>query len=154
MEEDENVIYLLDPGEYTGNILFFFENGKAARVELSAYATKTNRKKLTGAYSDKSPVATVLPLFEETDLAVFSTDGRVVIFNSALIAPKSTRSTQGVNVISLKRRCIVEKALPPSETHIVNISRYKVRSIPAAGALLKPEDKGEEQLSLIENQQK
>ena len=153
MEENENVIYLLDPGDYSGNILFFFENGKAARIELSAYATKTNRKKLTGAYSDKSPVAAVLPLFEETDLAVFSTDGRVVIFNSALIAPKSTRSTQGVNVISLKRRCIVEKALPPSETHIVNMSRYRVRSIPAAGALLKPEDKGEEQLSLIESQE-
>ena len=153
MEENENVIYLLDPGDYSGNILFFFENGKAARIELSAYATKTNRKKLTGAYSDKSPVAAVLPLFEETDLAVFSTDGRVVIFNSALIAPKSTRSTQGVNVISLKRRCIVEKALPQSETHIVNMSRYRVRSIPAAGAILKPEDKGEEQLSLIENQE-
>jgi len=148
MDEGENVLYLLDPGDYTGHIIFFFENGKAARVELLGYATKLNRKKLTGAYSGKSPTCTVIPLHEEKELAVFSNDGRVVVFNSSLLAPKTTRSTQGVQVISLKKNRVMEMAMPLSKTHIQNPSRYRVRAIPAAGALLKPEDRGEEQLVL------
>jgi len=146
MDEGENVIYLLDPGNYTGHILIFFENGKAARVELSAYATKTNRKKLTGAYSDRSPVKSVIPLFADMELAVYSNDGRTVIFSSALLAPKSTRSTQGVAVISLKKGRTLESAIPLDQTPIVGASRYRVRAIPAAGAILKQEDRGEEQL--------
>jgi len=142
----ENVIYLLDPGDYTGHIIFFFENGKAARVELSGYATKLNRKKLTGAYSDKSPVCKVLPLYEDKELAVFSSDGRVVIFSSSLMAPKTTRNTQGVQVLSLKKNRKVENAGALEKTNILNPSRYRVRTIPGAGAVLKPEDKGEEQL--------
>ena len=149
MDDDENVIYLLDPGNYSGHIIFFFENGKAARIELSAYATKTNRKKLTGAYSEKSPVKAIIAIDEDIELAVFSTDGRTVVFSTSLLAPKSTRTTQGVGVISLKRRHLLEQAVPLSETMIANPSRYRVRSIPAAGALLKPEDKGEEQMTLI-----
>jgi len=148
MDEGENVIYLLDPDDYSGHIIFFFENGKAARVELSGYATKLNRKKLTGAYSDKSPVCTVLPLYEDKELAVFSGDGRVVIFSSSLMAPKTTRSTQGVQVMSLKKNRVVERASFLEKTHIKNPSRYRVRTIPGAGALLKPEDKGEEQLAM------
>jgi DNA gyrase subunit A len=148
MDEGENVIYLLDPGDYTGHIIFFFENGKAARVELSGYATKLNRKKLTGAYSDKSPVSTVLPLKEDVELAVFSSDERVVVFSTSILAPKTTRSTQGVQVISLKRGRTVTKALPLEQTFITTPSRYRVRAIPAAGAVLKPEDKGEEQLMI------
>ena len=152
MDDGENVIYLLDPGDYSGHVIFFFENGKAARVELSAYATKTNRKKLTGAYSDKSPVISIVALVEDVELAVFSTDGRTVVFSTSLLAPKSTRSTQGVGVITLKRRHSLVQALPLGQTMIANPSRYRVRSIPAAGALLKPEDKGEEQLTLLEEQ--
>ena len=148
MDDGENVIYLLDPDDYTGHIIFFFENGKAARVELSTYATKTNRKKLTGAYSDKSPVRTVLPLQGDIELTVYATDGRAAIFSSSLLAPKTTRSTQGVQVMSLKRNHTLEKAMPLDKTHIKSLERYRVRSIPAAGALLKPEDKGEEQLAL------
>jgi len=148
MDEGENVIYLLDPGDYTGHIIFFFQNGKAARVELAGYATKLNRKKLTGAYSDKSPVCKVLPLYEETEVAVFSSDERVVVFNTALLAPKTTRNTQGVQVISLKKNRLVDFVLPLDKTHIQNKARYRVRAIPAAGAVIKPEDKGEEQLSL------
>jgi len=152
MDEGENVIYLLDPGDYSGHILFFFNNGKAARVELSGYMTKLNRKKLTGAYSDKSPVCTIMPLYEEKELAVFSSDGRVMIFNTSLMAPKSTRSTQGVQVISLKKNRILEKAEPLDKTFIENQSRYRVRSIPAAGAIMRPEDRGEEQLAItLEN---
>ena len=148
MDEGENAIYLLDPDDYSGHIVFFFENGKAARIELSTYATKTNRKKLTGAYCDKSPVISILPIQEDTELAVFSTDGRTVVFSSSLLAPKTTRTTQGVQVMSVKRRYTLEKALPLDRTPITNPARYRVRSIPAAGALLKPEDRGEEQLAL------
>jgi len=152
MDEGENVIYLLDPNDYSGHIIFFFNNGKAARVELSGYMTKLNRKKLTGAYSDKSPVCTIMPLYEEKELAIFSSDGRVLIFNTSLMAPKSTRSTQGVQVISLKKNRVLEKAEPLDKTFITNQSRYRVRSIPAAGAILKPEDRGEEQLAItLEN---
>jgi len=151
MDEGENVIYLLDPGDYSGHIVFFFENGKAARIELLTYATKTNRKKLTGAYSDKSPVASVVPLSEDTEIAAYSADGRAVVFSSSLLAPKTTRSTQGVQVMSLKKGRTLEKALPLSKTPIVAQARYRVRVIPAAGALLKPEDRGEEQLELFES---
>jgi len=149
MDEGENVIYLLDPTDYKGHILFFFENGKCARVELSGYETKLNRKKLTGAYSDKSPVSTVMPLYEDKELAVFSSDGRVCVFSSSLMAPKSTRNTQGVQVISLKKNRVMERAMFLENTQIQEPSRYRVRTIPGAGALLKPEDRGEEQLELL-----
>ena len=148
MDEGENVIYLLDPQDYSGHIVFFFENGKAARVELSGYATKLNRKKLTGAYSDKSLVCTVMPLYEDKEISVYSSDGRVVIFNSALMAPKSTRSTQGVQVISLKKNRVVERVCALEDSLIQNLSRYRVRTIPGVGALLRPEDRGEKQLTL------
>jgi len=150
MDEGENVIYILDPDNYLGHILFFFENGKVARIELSAYATKTNRKKLTGAYSDKSPVVTVMPLYEDLELAVYSSDGRTLIFNTAALVPKTTRSTLGVQVISLKKARVLEKVLPIAQTAITAPARYKVRAIPAAGAIIKPEDKGEKQLELFE----
>ena len=150
MDEGENAIYLLDPGNYTGHVVFFFENGKAARVELSTYATKTNRKKLTGAYSDKSPVKSVMTLFEDIEVTVISTEGRAIIFSSSLLAPKTTRNTQGVSVMSLKRRHTLEQALPLEQSFISNPPRYRVRSLPAAGALLKPEDRGEEQMMMGE----
>jgi len=149
MDEGENVIYLLDPGDYSGHIVFFFENGKAARIELSTYATKTNRKKLTGAYSGKSPVCSVIPLSGDVEIAVDSIDSRTVVFSSALLSPKTTRTTQGVQVISLKRGRTLKGAQPLDQTTIVNVSRYRVRVIPAAGALRKPEDRGEEQLTLL-----
>ena len=146
MDEGENAVYLLDPGDYKGHILFFFENGKTARVELSGYATKLNRKKLTGAYSDKSRVCVIMPLYKDMEVAVFSSDMRAVVFNTALLAPKTTRNTQGVQVISLKKGRTVIGAAPIDQTDVKEPARYRVRAIPAAGAMLKPEDKGEEQL--------
>ncbi|MCL2392633.1 MAG: DNA topoisomerase (ATP-hydrolyzing) subunit A [Oscillospiraceae bacterium] len=148
MDEDENVIYMLDPGDYSSHIIFFFENGKAARIELSTYATKLNRKKLTGAYSDKSPISAIVPINEDLELAVFSSDGRTLIFNTSLMAPKTTRSTIGVQVMSLKKGRTLENALPLEATAITDATRYKIRAIPAAGAILKPEDKGETQLEI------
>ena len=150
MDEGESVIAMIDPGDYAKHLLIVFENGKAARIELSAYETKTNRRKLINAYSDKSPAVAVLLIDEEKDIAVFASDDRTVIFNTAQILAKTTRSTQGVGVMSLKKGKHVVRALPLAESTIQNVSRYRVRSLPAAGALLKPEDRGEEQLSLIE----
>ncbi len=147
-DEGERVFAAVLPGDYTQHLLFVFENGKIARVESAAYATKTNRKKLTGAFSDKSPLVSLLPLGEETEIALYSTDGRAVVFSSALLAPKSSRSSQGVAAMSLKGKHRLEKALPLAQTPIRNVSRYRVRSIPAAGALLKEEDRGEEQMTL------
>ena len=150
MDEGENVVCLVLPGDYSGQLLLFFENGKCARIPLESYATRTNRKRLTGAYSDKSPLRAVLPLTEERQIAVFSTEGRALVFNSALLAPKTSRVTQGVGVMTLKPKYRLEKAAYLEDTSIVNLSRYRVRSVPAAGALLKEEDRGEKQLTLLE----
>ncbi len=150
MDEGESVFTMLDPGAYRHDVLYIFENGKAARIALSAYETKTKRKKLIGAYSDKSPLRAVVTLEEEKDVACFSNDGRCLVFHSSLLQTKTSRASQGVNVMSLKTKKLLEAAKPLAETQIQNVSRYRVRSLPGAGALLKPEDRGEEQLSLIE----
>ena len=150
MDEGESVLTMIDPGDYRGHLLLIFENGKAARIELAAYETKTNRKKLINACSDKSPVKAVLVLREEMDVAVYASDERALVFNTSLLQPKSSRTTQGVAVMALKTRRTVTRAVPLPETSIQNVSRYRVRSLPGAGALLKPEDRGEEQMSLME----
>ncbi|MCL2401648.1 MAG: DNA topoisomerase (ATP-hydrolyzing) subunit A [Oscillospiraceae bacterium] len=147
MDEGENVIYLTDPGDYSGQIIFFFENGKAAKVAISTYLTKTNRKKLTGAYSDKSPVKSIITLAEDTEVSVYSSGGRTLVFSTALLMSKTTRATQGVSVMTLGPRHKLEFAVPLEQSLITNPARYRVRNIPAAGATLKPEDKGEEQLA-------
>ena len=150
MDPEERVVWACIPGDYSGQLLFVFANGKVARVELSAYQTQTRRKKLTGAYSDKSPLAAAFLVREDFELAVYSSDGRCMVFHTALLAPKTTRTTQGVNVMTLKPKRVVEKALPLGETAIVNAARYRARSLPVAGALLKEEDRGEKQMSLLE----
>ena len=147
-DEGENFLWACIPGDYSGNLLFFFANGKVARVELAGYQTQTRRKRLTGAYSDKSPLVTALLLREDTEMAVVSTEGRAVVFHTASLAPKATRSTQGVNVMTLKPKYKVEYAKPLAQTTIRNAARYRARSLPVAGALLKEEDRGEEQLTL------
>ena len=150
MDEGESIIAMLLPGDYSKHLLLIFENGKAARIELSAYETKTNRRKLVNACSDKSPVAAVFQLTEETDIVCHSSDGRALIFNTAQLQPKSSRTTQGVNVMSLKPKRVLESAQKLSESGITNTARYRVKSLPGAGALLKPEDKSEQQLSLLD----
>ncbi len=148
MDEGENVVYMAVPGDYKGSFLFFFANGKVARVELSSYATKTNRRKLTGAYSDKSPLRSVLQITQDQEVAVYSTEGRVILFNTALVAPKTSRTTQGVALMNLKPKYSVDKAVLLQDTAIVNQARYRVRSIPAAGALLREADAEEKQIGL------
>ena len=150
MDGEERVLWACIPGDYSGQLLFCFENGKTARVELSSYQTQTRRKKLTGAYSDKSPLVTAFLLREELELALYSSDGRCMVFHTAVLAPKTTRTTQGVNVMALKPKRTVTQVLPLAETAIVNAARYRARSLPVAGAILREEDRGEKQLSLLE----
>ena len=148
MDEGESVIYALLPGDYSGSLLFLYENGKAARIELTAYQTASNRRKLTGAYSDKAPLAAILRLTEDGEVAVYSDEPRCLILHTALLAPKTTRSSQGVAVMTLKKNRRLTEARFLAETAIQNPGRYRVRSLPAAGALLKGEDNGEKQLTL------
>ena len=150
MDEGENILAMLLPGDYTKHLLLIFENGKAARIELSAYETKTNRRKLVNACSDKSPVAAVFMLTEELDLVCHSTDGRALLFNTAQLQPKSSRTTQGVNVMSLKPKRILERAEMLADSGITNPARFRVKSLPGAGAILRPEDRNEQQMSLLD----
>ena len=150
MDPGEGFVWACVTADYSGHLLFFFENGKVARVALSAYQTQTRRKKLTGAYSDKSPLAAACLLTEDTEMAVTSTEGRVVVFHTAALTPKTTRSTQGVNVMTLKPKYKVADARPLADTTIVNAARYRARSLPIAGMLLRPEDRAEEQMTLLE----
>jgi len=146
-EPEEKVVQVLLPGDYKGFVLFFFENGKAAKVPLSAYETKTNRKKLTGAYCDKSPLKTAMAMTTDEQVAVYSTDGRAVIFSTAQLLPKTTRNTQGVGVMSIKKKAAVSYAVKATMSGIVNQSRYRTRTLPSAGAILKEEDSPEKQIS-------
>ena len=148
MDEGESVVTVFDPGDYGGSVLFVFENGKAARVGLSAYSTKTNRRKLTGAYSDKSPIRAILPFRGETEVVLTSTEGRALILNTAQLTEKTTRDSQGVQVMTLKPKYRLKDAQFAADSAVVNRSRYTARSLPAVGALLKPEDVGETQMAM------
>ena len=142
MDAGESVIFMVLPGaDYAGSLLFFFENGKAARVELKAYQTTSNRRKLTGAYSDKAPLACIRRLDEDCELAVYSNEPRCLIFHTAPAAPCA--------VMTLKPKYHLESVRLSDETAITNRTRYRVRAIPAAGALVKEEDSEDQQISLL-----
>lgn len=148
MDEGESVVYVMDPGDYSGSIIFFYQNGKAARVELSGYATKTNRKRLTSAYSDKSALTCILEAGEDSEAALFSSDGRALVFRTSLLSPKPTKNSQGVSVMNLKKNHVLSDVKLLRDTAITNAPRYRVRTIPAAGALLKQEDSEERQMAI------
>ncbi|MGM9627335.1 MAG: DNA gyrase subunit A [Faecousia sp.] len=144
-ETGENMAALVFCGDYKGFVLFLFENGKAAKVPLSAYETKTNRKKLTGAYSDKSPLVKALALETDTQIVLYSTDDRAAIISTAQLLPKTTRNTIGVAVMTLKKKAVLKDAVLLEDSGIVNQSRYRSKTIPSAGMLLKEEDSPEKQ---------
>ena len=146
-EPGENLVSLQFCGDYKGFVLFFFENGKAAKVPLSAYETKTNRKKLTGAYSDKSPLTAAMVLEEDAQIALYSSDGRAAVFSTAQLLPKTTRNTQGVAVMTLKKKAVLQDARLLEESGIANPGRYRTKTIPSAGMLLKEEDSADKQQS-------
>ena len=149
MDEGESVLDMVDPDDYRGSLVLAFANGKLAHIPLEAYRTKTNRKKLVGAYSDKSPLVGLVHLTEEKDLFVSVSDGRALIVNSSILPLKTTRNTQGVTAVTLRGRKELTSILPAEEAGLADPARYRARAIPKAPVALTLADKGEEQLSLL-----
>ena len=149
MDEGETILDMVLTADYNGHMLFFFANGKCAKIPLSAYATKQNRRKLLRAYSDKAPLALIHYLPEEMELAIRTSAGRMLLVGTAQIPEKTTRDSQGVAVVTLKKNQNITSAVPAESLALENPHRYRVRSLPAAGALLRPEDEGEQQMSLL-----
>ena len=147
-DEGENIIAMVVLKEYEGNILFFFENGKAAKVDIRTYETKTNRKKLLNAYSDKSPLVALFHAPRDETFKISTTNGRYLLVNSALIPQKTTKNTQGVQVITLRKNHFVKEVVRSDGSEFVNARRYMSKNIPAAGAVLSAEDQGK-QVSLL-----
>lgn len=143
-DENEKIIGMVNTADYKGYMLFVFENGKVAKVPLNAYQTKTNRRKLANAYSDKSPVAAMFSDAEEREYLITSSSQRRLLFNSAVISLKTTKNTQGVAVMTLKKNAFVESAVVFEESMLANPHRYRTKNIPAAGALPKAEDIGQQ----------
>ena len=140
MDEGETPIYMVVTGNYTGWMLFFYQNGKCAKVPLSSYQTKLNRRKLLKAYSDKAELAAIRYLPEETELAIFTSNSRLLLAGSALIPEKATRDTAGVNVVSLKKNAKITRVTLAAGLELANPHRFRVRTLPAAGAILHQED--------------
>ena len=144
MDAGESAIYMAVTTDYKGYMLFFFENGKLAKVDLSAYETKTNRKKLIKAYCDKFPLAAIRQIREDCELVVQSTAGRILLLNTGAVSPKTTKDTQGVAVMTLKKGHRLASVRAYNEGEFQKPARYRTRSLPAAGALLSAEDAGEQ----------
>lgn len=144
MDAGESAVYMAVTTDYKGYMLFFFENGKMAKVDLSAYETKTNRKKLIKAYCDKFPLAAIYQITEDCELVVQSTAGRILLLNTGAITPKTTKDTQGVSVMTLKKGYRVASVRAYKDGEFKKPARYRTRSLPAAGALLSAEDAGEQ----------
>lgn len=151
MDDGEKMITAVDPDDYRGSILMFFENGKVARVALKAYETKTNRRKLINAYSDKSSLVSVMLIREEKDIACVTNDERMLVLNTSLLQIKTTKATQGVSVVKLKKGRVLTGAgeIRDFVADPSNISRFRARTLPSVGAVITAKDRGEEQLSLL-----
>lgn len=148
MEEGEQAVEMVATKDYKGILLFAFENGKIAKVSLDLYATKTNRKKLTGAYGDKSPLADMIFVPEECELVVTASSGRMLLFNTAVLTTKSTRSTQGVAVMRLKKGQRVMALEQYDDGRFDKPARYRSKTLPALGAFPSSDDEAT-QLTLI-----
>ena len=136
-DEGENVKSMIVTNDYSGHLLMVFENGKVAKVPLNAYETKTNRKKLANAYSNKSPLVKMLFIKDNADILLRTSNGRAIVFNTAMILPKSTRDTIGVQAVTLKAKATVENACIVTEEMTEDVKKYVVKTIPAAGSLAK-----------------
>nr|MDE5741033.1 topoisomerase IV [Oscillospiraceae bacterium] len=139
-DEYENVVSVVATTDYSGHLLMIFENGKAAKVPLSAYETKTNRKKLANAYTSKSKLVKMFVIADNTDILVRSTNGRAIVFNTGMILPKAARDTIGVQVMTLKAKALVDNAYVVTEEMAENVQKFIVKNIPAAGSLAKDLD--------------
>lgn len=148
MDAEEQPVFMLLPGDYTGSMIVIFENGKAARFELAGFATKTNRRRLTGAYSDRSLAKAFFHFSQDCNITLFATNGRALTVNTSVIPPKSTRTTVGVQTMVLRGSHTITHACYSMELAFAQPKRYVSHSIPSIGALLKDEDKG--QMTLLE----
>ena len=146
MTEKADIVGMVISGDYSGHLLFCFENGKCAKIPLKSYETKSNRKKLTGAFSVKAPLVNMLHLKEDTEIVLKSNAGKALAVNTGKIPEKTTRSSQGVNVMTLRKNAVINEASRAKDSGLLTTSGYGCRNIPAAGALIKDEDKGIEQI--------
>lgn len=144
MEPDENAVYMAVTTDYKGFMLFFFENGKLAKIDLSAYETKTNRKKLIKAYCEKFPVVNMFCVTEDKEYVMKSTSGRILLLNTGAIAVKTTKDSMGVSVMTLKKGHRVSSVKEYADGEFVKPARYRTRTLPAAGATLSADDVGEQ----------
>lgn len=144
MEPDENAVYMAVTTDYKGFMLFFFENGKLAKIDLSAYETKTNRKKLIKAYCEKFPLVNMFCVTEDKEYVMKSTSGRILLLNTGAIAVKTTKDSMGVSVMTLKKGHRVSSVKEYTDGEFVKPARYRTRTLPAAGATLSADDVGEQ----------
>ncbi len=149
MEEKAEIIGMILPGDYSGNVLFCFENGKCAKVPIASYETKSNRRRLTGGYCDKSSVVAMFVLKEERDIVLFSNVDKVLCVNTEKIPLKASRTTQGIGVMTLRRGAVIKAACFAEDSGLTEPRRHRPRNLPAAGASLRDEDKGIEQMSFV-----
>lgn len=144
MEEGESPVYMALTADYKGHMFFLFANGKAAKVPMESYATKQNRRKLLNAFSDKSPLVYAAYLHDECELAIYTSAGRLLLVHSAQVPAKQTKNTAGVNVITLKRNQSITQARRAERVELADPHRFRVRTLPAAGALLRAQDTAEQ----------
>lgn len=149
MLPDEKIVFAVATIDYAGDILYFFENGKGARVSLKCYETKTNRKKLNKAYSDKSPLVAVKFIKEETDLVAYSSIDKILVFSSSSLLTKTTRDTVGIAIMNLKKKSILTDVKFADEANLSDLEYYRAKNIPATGYYLKDDDNPTKQLSLF-----
>ena len=148
-DKDEKPIYMAVTTDYKGYMLFFFENGKVAKVDMAGYQTITKRKKLIKAYSNKAPIVEAMYIKEDMEIVLVSTAGRHLLINTASISPKTTKDTAGVNVLTVKKYHKLQSVRLYKEGEFVKPHRYRTKTLPAAGAVLSSDDTGEQlQLSL------
>lgn len=148
MDEDEKILYMVATDDYKGYLLFSFENGKVAKIDLASYATKTNRKKLANAYSDLSPLVNIMHIIEDMDLVAFSSINKALVFNTSAINSKTTRNSQGVQVLKSKKGSIMTAVKPLSQVNFKDPDYYRTQNIPAVGCYIKSEDEEDKQLKL------
>lgn len=148
LEEDETIIYIVATEDYKGYMLFFFENGKSAKIDLSSYMTKTNRKKLLNAYSDASRLVHIMYIENDLELVAFSSIDKVLIFNTSNISPRTTRDSQGIQVLRQKKDSIMTEIKTIEEAGLKNPDYYRVKNIPAMGYYLRKEDKISDQIEI------
>lgn len=148
MDQDEKILFMHATDDYSGHMLFCFENGKISKIPLEGYATKTNRKKLANAYSDKAPVCAILHIGEERELVAFSSIQKVLVFHTDMLNPISTRTSQGVQVLKAKKGSVMSNVTSVEESGLVNIPYYKCKNVPGIGAYLREQDIEDNQIKL------